>query len=148
MQAHNERGRDYTIPEAGILPLQQGPGGAGHAAAGWQPPAAAAYPGAPPADRQMPPWDMSGMHPAAGRPPYGLAPSSGGFPSQGYPPPPPPPASAGIPTQQYQYPPGGSRPASSAEHPQGGSQQLPPPPPPPPYGRPTAQVVSQPPVYY
>ncbi|CAA6664532.1 unnamed protein product [Spirodela intermedia] len=137
-------------PETGILPLQQGPGGAAHAAPGWQSPSSAtAYPGAPPADRQMPPWDMSGMHPAAGRPPYGMAPSSGGFPSQGYPPPPPPPpASSGIPTQQYQYPPGGPRPASSADHPQGVSQQLPPPPPPPPYGRPTAQVVSQPPVYY
>ncbi|MQM07551.1 hypothetical protein Taro_040392 [Colocasia esculenta] len=140
VKAHNERGRDYTIPEAGILPLQQAPGVAPHAAPGWQASGAAMYPGA---QAQMPAWDPN-VQMAPGRPPYGSIPNAAGFPGQ-----PPYGAPATVPTHQYQYPPGGPHPISSAEHIIiQGSQPLVPPPPPPPYGRPTAPVVSQPPVYY
>ncbi|XP_078440895.1 polypyrimidine tract-binding protein 1 isoform X2 [Wolffia australiana] len=113
VKAHNERGRDYTISEAGILPLQQGPGSAG---AAWSSPgasAAASYMGVP-QDRQIGGWDMAGA--VAGRGSYG------GYPGQGY------PATSGA--NQYYAQAGGSR------SPQG-SQQLPPPPP---YGRPSSQV--------
>uniref|UniRef100_A0A1D1YSI9 Polypyrimidine tract-binding 1 n=1 Tax=Anthurium amnicola TaxID=1678845 RepID=A0A1D1YSI9_9ARAE len=134
VKAHNERGRDYTIPEAGILPLQQAPGVAAHAP-GWQAPATPMYPGA---QAQMPAWDPTNMQ-AAGRPPYS------GVPNTGFPPQPYAAPHATVPPHYHQYPPGGPHPISPAEHLHGSQTVLPPPPP---YGRPTAPVVSQPPVYY
>lgn len=75
LQAHNDRSRDYTIPDSGILPLQQ-TSGLPTMATGWQSPqsaplfggadfAASMQPGVP--DGQMPAWDSSVQ---AGRPTF------------------------------------------------------------------------------
>ncbi|CAN6462070.1 unnamed protein product [Victoria cruziana] len=64
VKAHNDRSRDYTIPETGILPLQQAPG--------YQSPqASSAFPGSSASpvqmpDSQLPAWDPNA--PVARRP--------------------------------------------------------------------------------
>lgn len=67
-QAHNDRSRDYTVPDTGILAMPQAPG-LPSASAGWQPSpqAASMYVGneyavgarAPVHNGQMPTWDPS-----------------------------------------------------------------------------------------
>nr|DAD34911.1 TPA_asm: hypothetical protein HUJ06_005551 [Nelumbo nucifera] len=86
VKAHNDRSRDYTIPESGILPLQQA--AAVSSAGGWQTPqATSVYPGNMPA--QLPDgqvggsWDPSMQ--ASGRPTFVSVPTT--FPGQTYPPP-------------------------------------------------------------
>ncbi|KAF8399495.1 hypothetical protein HHK36_015361 [Tetracentron sinense] len=86
VKAHNDRSRDYTIPESGLLAKQQQPSVLPTAAAGWQSPhAASLFPGnefAVGAQSQVPdgqvgPWDPSRQ---TGRPTYVSVPST--FPGQ------------------------------------------------------------------
>ncbi|XP_026658833.2 polypyrimidine tract-binding protein homolog 1-like isoform X4 [Phoenix dactylifera] len=100
VKAHNDRSRDYTIPDTGMLTIPQAPG-LPTAAAGWQanPQSASMYAGndyavgaqAPGPNRQMPTWDPS-MRGGA----YVAAPST--YPGQTFAPPPVShyPASAAI----------------------------------------------------
>ncbi|OVA08979.1 RNA recognition motif domain [Macleaya cordata] len=76
VKAHNDRSRDYTIPESGLLPMQQAASALPTSGSGWQnPQAASMYPGAQLPDGQMASssWDPSMQ---AGRQAYGSVPTT------------------------------------------------------------------------
>ncbi|XP_042497880.1 polypyrimidine tract-binding protein homolog 1-like isoform X1 [Macadamia integrifolia] len=115
VKAHNDRSRDYTIPDAGLLPMQQA-AAIPTAAGGWQSPQGApVYPGneygvgaqASASDGQVASWDPNMQ---AGRQTFVSVPNA--FPGQTYPP-------GAFP----QYAPAGSHPMGTAP---GSSHQQPP----------------------
>ncbi|XP_010257877.1 PREDICTED: polypyrimidine tract-binding protein homolog 1-like isoform X2 [Nelumbo nucifera] len=108
VKAHNDRSRDYTIPESGILPMQQA-AAVPSAVGGWQTSQATSmYTGNVPAqlpDGQVASWDPSMQ---TGRPTFVSVPTT--FPGQTYPPPAVPtfPMAGGtMPVQQLDQGPAG-----------------------------------------
>ncbi|XP_031483340.1 polypyrimidine tract-binding protein homolog 1 isoform X1 [Nymphaea colorata] len=80
VKAHNDRSRDYTIPEAGILPLQQAPG--------YQSPqSSSAYPGSVASPVQMPETHLPAWDPNAQVARRPFAPAANMYPGQPYHPP-------------------------------------------------------------
>ncbi|KAK1309236.1 hypothetical protein QJS10_CPA09g01538 [Acorus calamus] len=71
VKAHNDRSRDYTLPEASILAMQHMPGAASAATTSWQSPPMYGAMAQNPDRAQMPAWDpsMQAGRPAAYMPP-------------------------------------------------------------------------------